>query len=154
MCTKKHNHMMYDSWDTEWDWQSFLSFWVIFCPFNPPLHLMIPKIKILKLNEKNTWRYYHFANVYRKWQSYIWCMVPEIWNVMKRILKNWKKHLEISSFKQVYQKSWSYATLFLRQGHIRGYLGIAVFIVRVTKHEMEGIATIRSSDNTRRHNKI
>ena len=36
---------MYGSWDTEWDWQKFLSFLVIFCPF---IHLMILKIKILK----------------------------------------------------------------------------------------------------------
>ena len=26
--------IMYGSWDTEWDRQNFLSFWVIFCPFN------------------------------------------------------------------------------------------------------------------------
>ena len=30
--------IMYGSWDTEWGRQNFLSFWVIFCPFNtcPP----------------------------------------------------------------------------------------------------------------------
>ena len=33
MCTKKHNHMRYSSWDTEWD-NLFLSFWAIFYP--PP----------------------------------------------------------------------------------------------------------------------
>ena len=36
----------------------------------------------------------------------------------------------------------------------RDCLGIAVFIDRVTKHEVEGIATIWSSDNIRCHNKI
>ena len=36
----------------------------------------------------------------------------------------------------------------------RGYLGIAVFIGRVTKPEEEGIATLQSSDNIRCHNKI
>ena len=36
----------------------------------------------------------------------------------------------------------------------RDYLGIAVFIGRVTKREAEGIATLRSSDNIRCHNKI
>ena len=36
----------------------------------------------------------------------------------------------------------------------RDYLGIAVFIGRVTKRQAEGIATLRSSDNIRRHNKI
>ena len=48
--------IMYDSWDTEWDRQNFLSFWVIFCPFNntlpppfPHTTLTILKIKILIL---------------------------------------------------------------------------------------------------------
>ena len=36
----------------------------------------------------------------------------------------------------------------------RDYLDIAVFIVRITKREAEGIATLRSSDNIRRHNKM
>ena len=27
MCTKNHNHIIYSSWDTEWDRQNFLSFW-------------------------------------------------------------------------------------------------------------------------------
>ena len=41
MCTKNHNHMTYGSWDTEWDRQKSLSFWVTFCPFTslpPPPH--------------------------------------------------------------------------------------------------------------------
>ena len=52
MCTK--NHMMYGSWDTEWDRQNFLSFWGISWPFfhtpnpSPSITLMILKIKILK----------------------------------------------------------------------------------------------------------
>ena len=45
MCTKNHNHMMYGSWDTEWDRQKFLSFWAIFCSFTS---LTAQKIKILK----------------------------------------------------------------------------------------------------------
>ena len=36
----------------------------------------------------------------------------------------------------------------------RDYLGIAVFIGRMTKRETEGIATLRSSGNIRHHNKI
>ena len=36
MCTKNHNHM-YSSRDTEWDWQNFLSFWAILCPFTTSL---------------------------------------------------------------------------------------------------------------------
>ena len=45
MWTKNHNHMMYGSWDTEWDRHNILSFWVINCPFIPQT---IRKIKILK----------------------------------------------------------------------------------------------------------
>ena len=67
----------------------------------------------------------------------IWCMIPEIWSPTDRIflsfwifcpftplttqklkiLKKWKKHLEIyHHFTQVYRKSWSYAIKFLRYG--------------------------------------
>ena len=35
VCTKNHNHMMFDSWDREWDGWNFLWFWAIFCPFTP-----------------------------------------------------------------------------------------------------------------------
>ena len=31
-------------------------------------------------NLKNTWRYYHFTNVYHKWQSYdVWFLRYEVW---------------------------------------------------------------------------
>ena len=36
----------------------------------------------------------------------------------------------------------------------RDYLGIALFISRMTKREVESIATLRTSDNIRRHNEI
>ena len=51
MCTKNQNHMIYSSWDTEWDRNNFLLFWAIFSPFTP-LPLMILKIKILKKKKK------------------------------------------------------------------------------------------------------
>ena len=44
-CTITYNHMIYGSWDMEWDEQKFLSFWTIFCPFTPAT---TQKIKILK----------------------------------------------------------------------------------------------------------
>ena len=63
------NHMMYGCWDMEPDRQNFLSFWTVFyhlLPHGPR------KSKFWK-NEKNIWRYYHFTNVYQKWQSYdVW----------------------------------------------------------------------------------
>ena len=45
MCTLNDNHMMYGPRDTKCNWQNFLSFWTIFCPFTP---LITQKIKILK----------------------------------------------------------------------------------------------------------
>ena len=35
MCNKNQDHMMYGSWDMEWDRQNFFLFWVIFCPLTP-----------------------------------------------------------------------------------------------------------------------
>ena len=46
ICTKSHNHMMYSSWDTEWDRHNFLSIWAIFCPFSP--------LKTWKIKMNNT----------------------------------------------------------------------------------------------------
>ena len=52
MCTIKEDHTIYGSWNI--------------CPFTP---LWTQKIKILK-KWNNIWRYYHFPNVYHRWQSY------------------------------------------------------------------------------------
>ena len=115
MCTKNHNYMMYGS-STEWNRQHFLSFWTIFCPFTPH-PLMIPKIKILKKNEKiekNALRYYPFIYVYHKCKSYdIWFLKYKVQqteivvilghflpfqppdNLENQHLKIEKKHLEI-----------------------------------------------------------
>ena len=35
MCAINENHMMYGSWDIRHNKQNFLSFWTIFCTFNP-----------------------------------------------------------------------------------------------------------------------
>ena len=47
MCTKNHNHMMYNFWDTECDRQDFLSFWAIFSifPTNNPSNKNFEKMK-------------------------------------------------------------------------------------------------------------
>ena len=65
MCTINNDHM-YSFWDMECNRQSFLSFWVIFCPFTP---LTTQKIKINN-NEKNA-RGYHFTCV--SWMTITWC---------------------------------------------------------------------------------
>ena len=64
MHTKNENHMIYGSWGMERE--NVLSFWIIFCPFNPQRPR---KTKFWK-NEKSAWRYYHFTHVHHKWQSY------------------------------------------------------------------------------------
>ena len=76
---KNYNHMMYSSWDTEWDRQNFLSFWTIFCPFSL---LTIQKIKILKLKKTpGDIIIYTFSLK----MTIIWCMVPEIWSATDRV---------------------------------------------------------------------
>ena len=80
-----YNHMMYSSWDTEWGRQNFfviLGHFVPFYPPPPPLppFLIILKIKTLKKNEKNVWRY-HFTHVHHKWQSYdVWFLRYGVWH--------------------------------------------------------------------------
>ena len=97
----------------------------MFCHFGPffasPFFALLPpygprKSKFWK-NEKNTWRYYHFTNVYHKWQSYdVWFLRCEVqrrdflsfWTIFCpftllstrkiKILINWKKHLDILLF--------------------------------------------------------
>ena len=68
-CTINENHMMYGSWDMEHNRLNFCHsglFFALLRPYGPR------KLKFWK-NEKNTWRYYHFTNVYHKWQSYdVW----------------------------------------------------------------------------------
>ena len=89
MCTKNHNHVVYSSWDSEWDRQTFLSLCTLFCPFTSPL--IILNIKILKKWKKcleilSFYTYMCTVNeghiillyihVYHKSRS--WHMVPEI----------------------------------------------------------------------------
>ena len=45
---------------------------VILDHFLPIFPLTTPKIKIFKKVRKNTWRYYHFTNVYHEWQYDLW----------------------------------------------------------------------------------
>ena len=111
----------------------FLSFWAIFCPFIPQQ----PQKSKLKKKDK---RPGDIIISHMCTKNHNMLSVPETWHVMdvvvifhfglffapfnpltarKIILKKWKKRLEIpfyTHFTQVYQKSWSYAILFLRYG--------------------------------------
>ena len=137
MCSIDENHRMYGPWYMEPDRQNFLSFWTVFCPFTI---LTTAKIKILKNWKKNTWRYYHFTQVYQKsWSSCytvpeIQCMTDVIFifhfglffallgyflhfyllTTQKiKILDKWRRY---HHFTHVYQKLWSYDVRFLKYG--------------------------------------
>ena len=131
LCTINDNHIMYGSWDMESDEQNFLSFWTIFCPFNP---LTTRKIKILK-KWKIQLEILSFYTCVPK-MTIIWCMIPEMSSArgsffchfgpffallpekskfskkMKKTPDTWRYH----HFTILYQKSWSYAILFLKCG--------------------------------------
>ena len=111
MCTKNHNHMMYGSWDTEWDRQNFLSFWAIFCPFSP---LTTWKIKILKLKKTpgdiiilhictindnhmmyGSWDMEHNRQNFLSFWT-IFCPFTPTWTQKIHILEKWTRHLKIT----------------------------------------------------------
>ena len=107
-------------------WPIFPEIWSvtdrIFCHFGPFFAFLYPlttqKINILKKWKKNPRRYYHFTHVYHKWRQLYdaWFLKYEAWqqNFLSfwtifcsftplttqkiKILKKWKKHLEILSF--------------------------------------------------------
>ena len=83
-----------------------------FCPFTPTQR----RKSGFWHYEKNTWRYYHLIHVYHKWQSYdatflryrAWQNFRSFWTIFCpfipqttqkiKILQQWKKRQEISSF--------------------------------------------------------
>ena len=81
ICTKNHNHMMYSSWDTEWDRQRFLSFWANLCPLitaPPPLPWNRKKIMI---------SFYTYIHAYHKWISYdTWFLKDKVWQTVTFII--------------------------------------------------------------------
>ena len=82
MCNTNDNLIMYGSWDIiECDWQIFLSFWIIFCPFtyppsphSPPPPLTTSNFKILKKLRK----YLEILSLYTcvPWITITWSVVP------------------------------------------------------------------------------
>ena len=91
MYTKNHNHR-----DVEWQWQNFLSFWVIFCPFTS---LTTWTIKILKRWKKHLDMSSFYTCVPKIMIT--WCMVPEKSYVMdgqtdgQKRQKKW--HIEVGA---------------------------------------------------------
>ena len=114
ICTINGNHMMYSSSDMEHNRQTFLSFWTIFCPFissmdpenqnfgkmnNTPEDIII--LKMCTIN------YSHM--MYGSWdmkcnkQNFlpfwtVFCPFTPLTTQKIKILKKWKKSLEILSF--------------------------------------------------------
>ena len=132
-----HKWQSYDAWFLRYWARETGSFWTIFCPYTP---LTTQKIRILK-SEKKAWRYCHFTNVHNKWQSNdVWFLRYEAWRteffvLLDRFLffyppnnpkksqfwktetNTWRNHHFIPNImikNVIYQKSWSYAILFLR----------------------------------------
>ena len=103
------NNMIYGSWDMECDRQYFFSFWTIFCHFHP---LRTKKIKIFNKRKKHlemsfyicvpwmklydAWFLKHGAqHFFSFWTSF--CPFTPL-TLKIKILKKWKKLLEILSF--------------------------------------------------------
>ena len=141
-CTKNPDHRLYCSWDKTCDGcNCYFHFGLYFSILLPPAPNS-PKNENLKTTKKNIWRsskkvciYYHFTQLYQKSWLYAIFTVPNIWHLsdvtaifhfglffallppkeskfQKIENKSWRYH----HFTKVYQKSWSYAILFLRYG--------------------------------------
>ena len=69
MFTKNHNHLMYGSWEMEWDQQFFVIVGHVL-PFHP---LSNSENQNFEKNEKRAY--------VPKIRIIIWCMLPEMWSV-------------------------------------------------------------------------
>ena len=129
-CTKNEDHMMHGSWDMKRD--------RIFCHFGPTfafLLLTTKKIKILKKWKKTPWdiiilHMYTIKDNHMMYGSWIIKHNTEFFVILSYFLHfyppNNPKNQNLEKMKKnpwryhhftiVYQKSWSYAILFLRYG--------------------------------------
>ena len=115
MCTINDNHMMHGSWDIERDRQNFLSFLTIFCPFTPPNNPKNENFRKMKKASEDIiilhmCTKYHGHMLYCSWDMTcdrcncyfsfwaIFCPFTPLTAWKIKILKKWKKWLEISSF--------------------------------------------------------
>ena len=132
--TWRHYHFIhvYHKWQSYDVWFLWYGVWWTECfvvsdsflPFYPPNQ----KNQKFRKNEKYTWRYYHFKQVYNKWKSHdVWFLRYEAWTLdhflpfytflqKSKFWKAEKKVCRYHHFTQVYQKSWSYPILLLRYG--------------------------------------
>ena len=135
MLTKNHDHMLYCSRDMARD-RCNCYFFILgyFLPFYPPNRLKTESLKKLKKKTpvdiiilhnciKN-----HDHTIYCLWNKArdecncyfsfwtIFCTFTPLTAQKIKISEKWKKTWRYHHFTQVYQKSWSYAILFLRYG--------------------------------------
>ena len=121
--------MMYGSWNIKCKGQIFLSFWAMLLPFDPPnnpKNQNLEKIKkFLKILSFYTcvpqmttvmhgfWCIKHDRQDFLSFWA-IFCPFTPLTIQKIKILKKWKKLLEILSFTQVHHKWQSYDIWFLR----------------------------------------
>ena len=113
-CNINENHVRYGSWDMKRDGQNFLSFWTVFLPFYPPNNSKNQNFEKLKktpgdiiilhmctINDNHmmygSWDMKRDGQNFLSFWTVFWPFTPLTTQKIK-ILKNWKKHLEISSF--------------------------------------------------------
>ena len=108
MCTKNDNHMMYGSWDIECDWWNFfvtLDHFLPFYPLNKLKNQSFEKRKkppgdIIILNNctiNDNHMVYGSWHMKHDGQNFLWFWTITPLTTQKiKILKNWKKCLEIS----------------------------------------------------------
>ena len=113
MCTINENHMMYGSWDIECNRQNLFFILDHFFPFYPPDNPKNQKFEKMKKTPRDI-IILHKCNIndnhmmYGSWDmkcngqnflsfSNVFCPFIPITTQKIKILKNWKKHLEIPS---------------------------------------------------------
>ena len=102
--TKNNNHMMYDSWDTDHNRPSFLSWKIKISKKKKrkkrleilPFYTSVPKIMIICYTVPEIWQVTHVIVIFH-FGLFVALLSPLIAQKIKNPQK-WKKHLERSSF--------------------------------------------------------
>ena len=129
ICAINGNHMIYASWDIEHNRQNFLVILDPFLPFykpNNPKNQSFEKMEnspggIIILNMctiNDNHMMYSSWDIERDRPNFLlfWTIICTFTIQKIKILKKWKSAKRNYHFTQVYQKSWSYTRLFLRNG--------------------------------------
>ena len=117
MCTKNGDHMLYCSWDIKAGLTEIFVILGHFLPFQPSnnsknQHRMMYGLWDMERDRQNFLSYWAFFRYF-----------APLTNQKFKILKKMKKKAwRYNHFTQVYQKSWSYAILFLGYGAWRMWL--------------------------------